>query len=332
MSWGIVGHDGALCLLQSALDADNLAHSLLFTGPRQVGKRSLGLALARTINCSGPEAPCGACRACRLAESGGYQDLHLLELRQGRQRIGIAEVQQLQADLARRPAEGRRRIALISDAERLSDEAENCLLKTIEEPPPHALLILTVEEAEALLPTTVSRCRQIRLKPVPTAAIHEYLATALGVDAERAAMLAALADGRPGRAISAAGEEGYLPSYRASLERLERALATGRLGRLEIARSMAESWSRESEAVREELRLWMGWWRDLLLARLGLAQHVGQLDHQDELRRRADRYSTAELRAAIATLVQARDDLDQNVNPRLALDLALLRLPNPGSP
>lgn len=325
-----MGHETALSLLQNGLRANNLPHSLLFTGPRQIGKRSLALALARAINCTGLQAPCGACKACRLVESGGYQDVHLLHLREGRQRIGIAEVQQLQAELARRPAEGRRRIAVIADAERLSAEAENCLLKTIEEPPPRALMILTAEEAEALLPTTVSRCTQVRLKPVPTASIREHLVRTLGLEVDRASMLAVLAEGRPGWAIAAASGASYLAMHRAALERLEHALQASRLGRLEIARAMAESWSGQSESVREELRLWVGWWHDLLLTRLGLGQHVAQADRQDELRRRAERYSTVQLRQGIATLTQARDDLDQNVNPRLALDVALLRLPSAG--
>ena len=110
------------------------------------------------------------------------------------------------------------------------------------------------------------------------------------------------------------------------MERLQRALEGGKLARLEISRRLAEGWSGKSEQVREELRVWARWWHDLLLIKLGLGAHVSQ---GDDLRHQADRYTLDQVRAAIATLVQARADLDQNVNPRLALDVALLKLPRP---
>jgi DNA polymerase-3 subunit delta' len=251
----------------------------------------------------------------------------LIELREGRQRIGIQEIQQLQSELARRPTEGRRRLALIVDAERLSPEAENCLLKTLEEPPPHALLVLTAEEAESLLPTTVSRCARLRLRPVPAERIARHLEACLGQSAEQARLLASLADGRPGWAIAAATDPGYLAARQAGLDRLGRTLAHRPLGRLEISRALAEGWSGKSEQVRAELDLWASWWRDLLLIRLGLTERVRHADRLGELEQQAARYEPATLQAALATLVQARADLDQNVNPRLALDVALLSLP-----
>ena len=327
MPWDVVGHERALEILRAGLDSDTLPQSLLLTGPRQVGKRTVALALARAVTCTGSDPPCGACRACRLAAGGGYPDVHLIELREGRQKIGIGDVQALQVELARRPAEGKRRVAVIVDADRFSPDAENCLLKTLEEPPPYALIILTAQEAEALLPTTVSRCRRIRLRPVPASAIADHLVKRVGLDGERARLLARLAEGRPGWAIAAATEPGRLEAYETALERLLRAAGGGKLDRLAVARGLAEGWSGKSELVREELRIWTRWWRDLLLVKLGLPEHAAHVDRRDELLRRAERYTEAELREAIAVLVQARADLDQNVNPRLALDVALLRLP-----
>jgi DNA polymerase-3 subunit delta' len=315
--------------LRDGLRDGRLPQSLLLTGPRQVGKRTLALGLARAANCSGAAPPCGACRACRLSATGSYPDVHLIELREGRQKIGIAEVQALQGELSRRPSEGPRRVAVIANAERLSAEAENCLLKTLEEPPPHAILALTAEEAEALLPTTISRCRRIRLRPVASAEIAAHLGGRLGIEPERARRLAALAAGRPGWAIAAATDSGLMERYDAALERLRRATDGGKLTRLEVSRGLAEGWSGKSEQVREELRIWSAWWRDLLLAKLGLSDRLTNADRADELRREAVRFSEAELEAAVATLVQARADLDQNVNPRLALDVALISLPAP---
>jgi DNA polymerase III subunit delta' len=217
---------------------------------------------------------------------------------------------------------------VVVDAERLSAEAENCLLKTLEEPPPHAIVVLTGEEAEALLPTTVSRCRRLRLRPVAADQIAAHLTAHLNQAPDRAALLAALAGGRPGWAIAAVSDAGLLDRYQASLERLRRAVQGSKLTRLEIARGLAESWSGKPEQVREELRIWSAWWRDLLLLRLGLPGRLTHLDRAAELRSQAERFSAADLESALATLVQARADLDQNANPRLALDVALLKLPS----
>src|SRR6266581_564572 len=113
MPWDVVGHQRPLALLQADLEADTLPQALLLTGPRQIGKRTLALAVAAAVNCTGPAPPCGQCRACRLSGSGAYPDVHLIQLREGRQRIGIADIQQLQSELARRPSEGRRRFGVI---------------------------------------------------------------------------------------------------------------------------------------------------------------------------------------------------------------------------
>jgi DNA polymerase III subunit delta' len=334
----LIGHERSIGFLQAAVQSTHAPQPLLLTGPRQVGKRTLALILARAANCTGqrppgsqsgarPVDPCGVCRACRLTASGGYPDVHLVGLREGRQKISIRDIQELQSELARRPSEGKRRVALIVNAERLSAEAENCLLKTLEEPPPHALIVLTAEEADVLLPTTVSRCRQIRLKPVPAETIADYLRTELGVDDGRATLLAALADGRPGWAISAANRPEHLAGYEAGLQRLLLAIDAGKLSRLEISRGLAERWSTRPDSVRSELRIWARWWRDLLLVRLGLTAHLAHVDRVQELRRLAAGFSMSELRMGLATLAQVQADLDQNVNARLALDAALLRLP-----
>jgi DNA polymerase-3 subunit delta' len=204
--------------------------ALLLVGPGSVGKTTLALDLAAGILCHAgdPDArPCGACRSCRLIDAGAHQDLHRLAPEgPGRQvRIGDHEdpepgtVRHLLRELARLPVEGAHRVAIVEGAHRLNEDAQNALLKTLEEPPPGATLILCADEPERLLPTVRSRTAVLRLGPVGPRAMEGLLAEH-GVEPPRGARLARLADGRPGLAIALAAA----PEAVAAREELARSL------------------------------------------------------------------------------------------------------------
>jgi hypothetical protein len=190
--------------------------ALVLAGPAQTGKTTLALDLAAGLLCAAPDPgrrPCRACRACRLVGSGAHQDLHRLAPRgPGRQvRIGDPSdpepgtVRALVRELARLPVEGRGRVALVEAAHRLNEDAQNALLKTLEEPPAGAVIILCADESDRLLPTIRSRAAALRLGPVSTRAIEGLLADH-GVDPPLAARLARLSRGRPGLALAYAAQ------------------------------------------------------------------------------------------------------------------------------
>jgi DNA polymerase-3 subunit delta' len=246
----------------------------------------------------------------------------------GPQRDYSDNVQFIQSDAQLKPIMGRTKVYVIVNAEELAEDAGNRLLKTLEEPAPSVVFLLTAVERGGVLPTIASRCQEIRLRPSPRAELAEAL-IGMGTDAERAEQLAALAGGRQGWAVSAARDVGLLEQQQTYARQLVEAVGGSRLERLVRARALSERWSSQPEMVRETLRVWMSWWRDVLLVQLGLTNRVVHLEptEQAALRAAAEQVDPEAARAATAAIQQTLTDLDTNVNARLVLDLLLLRLP-----
>lgn len=340
----MIGHSAAQAWLQRALQSDRLAHAYLITGPRSVGKRTFALEIAQAVNCLAPdigERPDHSCQQCRLIQRGVHPDVRVVRRAPERRMISMRaasssgtpreytdNVEFIQSDAQLRPVMGRMKVYLIVYAEELAEDAGNRLLKTIEEPPPFVLFLLTAIERGGVLPTIASRCQELRLRPAPRTELAEALVS-LGTEAERAEQLAALAGGRQGWAINAAREPALFEQQQTYSQQLVEALRGTRVDRLLRARTLSERWYGHPDVVRETLRVWMSWWRDVMLVQLGLLNRIVHLsgDEQHVLRQAADAVSRGDAREAVAAVQQTLADLDTNVNARLALDLLLLRMP-----
>jgi DNA polymerase-3 subunit delta' len=204
------GHPSAAAAIQ-AMIAGTAPHAIVIAGPEGVGKTTLALDLAAGLLCDAPEPsqrPCRDCRGCRLVERGSHADLHRLAPTGPGNQIRIGDrgepeagtVRRLIGDLALLPVEGGARVALVEHAERMNEEAQSALLKTLEEPPAGVTIILCVDREDALLPTVRSRCVRIRLGPVAVRDVESILADQGVADPPTAARLARLASGRPGLA------------------------------------------------------------------------------------------------------------------------------------
>jgi DNA polymerase III delta' subunit len=201
------GHKQALAFVQRATDTEKPPHALLLAGPDRVGKTTLAMDLAAGLLClaSDPaERPCRDCAACRKLAHGNHPDLHRLAPEGAGQQIRVAQVHALVAELALLPLEGRYRVAIIEHAHRLNPDAQNALLKTLEEPPARVCLILAADDTSTLLPTVVSRCARVRLGAVAGDEIAAMIDEAGLADRSRGAALARLSGGRPGLALALA--------------------------------------------------------------------------------------------------------------------------------
>jgi DNA polymerase-3 subunit delta' len=327
----LIGNAGTAERLRQSLVAERTGalrcHAYLLTGPAQVGKRTLARAMASALVCTAPEGgvvPCGECRACRLVERGGHPDVRAVEPEAGRKGVTIEQVRQLTHDAGLRPYEGARKAFILAEVEAMSDAAANALLKTLEEPPADTVLLLTSNDASQVLPTIASRCREVALRPVPVHQIEGALG-AQGVEPETARRLARLAAGRPGWALNAAGDPEHLAGHIRQVDLLESLLVRPRRQRLPAASAFGEA-----AAAKDTLDVWLGWWRDALLIQQDLPDLVTHVDRLERLRRLGAVHPPAALWGALRRIQEARQQVDANVNVRLALEALLLDLPDPG--
>jgi DNA polymerase III subunit delta' len=330
MSWNLLGHEWAVQMLQRDLAQGRERHAYLFTGPTGVGKRTLVDEFARALLCAAPAPPCDACRACRLAAKAGHPDLFTVapEISGKRVRaakIKIEPIRQLIYSLALKPVEARRRVARLLNFEAANAESQNALLKTLEEPPGNVVVLLTAERADDLLPTIVSRCEVVALRPLPLATVREALMARWGVPADRADWLAHLSGGRLGWAVRMHDDEAALDERAQRLEDLARLLRATRVERMAYADQLTKGSS--LDRIQETLDLWLGFWRDVLLLSAGADVPLANPDREADVRRLAQAVSPARVGQLIAALRQTGTLLEKNVNARLALEVALLDWP-----
>lgn len=330
MPWNVIGHEAVLAVLRSELAQGRLRHAYLFVGPEGVGKRTLVAELARALLCAAAEPPCDRCRHCLLAAKDTHPDLLTVapvisgkRVRAGK--IKIEAVRQLIYDLSLKPMEARRRVARLLHFDVANDQAMNALLKTLEEPPANVTLLLTAESTEALLPTIVSRCEVIPLRPLPLAVVRDALITRWLVPQDQAELLAHLSGGRLGWAVGLAQDAEALADRSQKLDELQHLLSAPRVVRFQYAEKLARETS--LDRVQATLDVWQSFWRDVLLASAQATVPLTNLDRQATIRDLAGRLPPDAARKSLAALRRTSELLTRNVNTRLALETLLLDWP-----
>jgi DNA polymerase-3 subunit delta' len=312
----IIGQETPVAVLRRSLSAGKIAHAYIFDGIEGCGKRKTAMAFIEAVFCNGTEG-CGHCPTCRKVAALQHPDLHMVE--PDGAFIKIDQIRNLQKELSFRPFEAEKKACIIEAAERMNLSSANAFLKTLEEPPGNALLILLTSNIGAILPTILSRCQRLSFAPIPEAAIENHLCRS-GTAQETARIAASLAGGSLKTALKIATEE-TLPMRQHLLERISN-LSPGEITPLF---ALAEELGSDKDKTLEILDVLTIFWRDVMILLSGNTQ-VANKDLLPLLQREAARSTLESVTERINLVFRSRQALQRNVNPRLALEVLFMGL------
>ncbi|MFB0556304.1 MAG: DNA polymerase III subunit delta' [Dehalococcoidia bacterium] len=324
--WQVIGQDKILALLGHSLKEDNIAHAYLLVGPRHVGKRTLALNLAQALNCDDPEPPCSQCHSCHRILEGKHADVTSLSL-DYQVEIGIDDIRGLQRLANLPPYEGKCKVFIIDEAEYLSTEAANSLLKILEEPPPKVVWLLLAAEERRLLPTIISRCQRLELKPMPSKQIQQILTDSYNVDLDKAKLLARLCHGCLGWALSSLADNELLHQRSQKIDKLASLLTASLEQRFAYAQELAIHFNQDRRSIMEVMDTWLNWWHDLMLIKGSYKEAITNVDYKVILEKQANEMSLKEIKDFTANLCLTEEDISRNVNARLAFESLMLNMP-----
>jgi DNA polymerase-3 subunit delta' len=324
----VIGHERAKGLLRSAIRNERVPHAYLFHGPDRIGKRLLALRYMQTMACeaappSGEPDACGRCRSCHQFDHGTHPDLSLIrpDPEQSTPQIKIEDIRELESRLIYRPLIAPRKFCLIDDADTMNLSAANALLKTLEEPPGHGLLILVSSRPYSMPVTIRSRCQSLRLTPPPFDQSVRHLMRVRGWSEQNATLMTTLTEGRLGEALLT-----DLASIQERHDSLATLLAPQALRSTTTILTAAEALSKE-ERLSDSLDRLSRWVRDLILVGIGgRIEFLTYASHRPQLASIAKVADSHRLLDLLQEIDSFQRNSNRNLNAQLVLEHLLLRL------
>ncbi len=324
----IIGQEQLKAHLQGALETKKVSHAYIINGEKSSGKEFIARIFAMALQCEqeGVE-PCGQCRSCRQALSGNQPDIIYVS-HEKPNTISVDDIRaQVNNDVAIKPYSSRHKVYIVNEAEKMTPQAQNAILKTLEEPPEYAVLLLLVSNVSTLLPTILSRCVLLNMKPVRDALVKKYLMEQLQIPDYKADVCVAFARGNVGKAKALASSEEF-ENVKSEALALLKYLQDMEIPEIVTAVKKAGEYKLE---VNDYLDILAIWYRDVLLFKATAdVNHLVFRDEIQTIRKVAGRSSYEGIENVIRSLDKAKRRLDANVNFDLVMELLFLEMKENG--
>ena len=320
----VIGQEQIVTHLQNAISSKKVAHAYIIHGERSSGKEFIAKVFAKALQCEGDgEKPCGECRSCKQAEGNNHPDIIFVQ-HEKPNTIGVEDIRQkINSDIAIKPYSGSHKVYIVNECEKMTVQAQNALLKTLEEPPAYAVILLLTTSLDTLLPTILSRCVALNMRPLQDDLVKNYLMRQIHVPEYKAEVCVAFARGNLGRAKALAASEEFdhikqeavtLLKYIKDMEIHELVAAIKKISEYQFD-------------INDYLDILSVWYRDVLLFKAtNDANHLIFKDEIQYIRKVADQSAYEGIETIIEALDKAKARLKANVNFDLTMELLLLTI------
>lgn len=327
--WDIIGHQKIVHFLQKSIAKNKISHAYLFAGPEGVGKTKMAEYLSASLLCGDKKIiPCKQCVFCRQVFKKIHPDLIWIKKEAGKKNVGIEQIRNLRESLSLGSFLNFYKIAIIEEAENLTQEAWNAILKTLEEVAGRIIVILITNNFKNLPATVISRCQTIKFSLVNKREIFNCFLNEFKVPQEKAEFFSRLSRGRPGVGVKFIENEKLLKEYqfkvKSFFEIIKKQKLKDRFDYLNSCVKQEANFLESREKFYDLLSAWILILRDSLLAKTSNSEFVVNVFAREELNRFAENYSLTQIRAFLQKFIQTKNFLYYNVNPRLAIENSIL--------
>lgn len=319
----VIGQTEVKGILKRAMSEERVGHAYIFSGPAGIGKKTIARIFAGLLLCEDPHdgATCGKCKACLLYQSGSNPDCHIINTEEAS--IGVDLIREIQADVAIKPMYSRRKVYVIEDAVKMTDQAQNCLLKTFEEPPSYVVVILLTTNYESLLETIRSRAQRLNFRRYTYEQVCQAVTENCNSGSDIVELAAGYSDGNIGMALELAGSAEFARLRDLIFSRLA-GVAKGKIDDVLEFTKLLEEYKDSTELLLDIMLLY---YRDLLvMCETGNENMLINSDKKDMICNNARMYFGQRVIDSISAVEAARRALKQNANYQLVIDDLLIRL------
>lgn len=317
----VIGHEKAIETLKGAIRNKTVSHSYIFDGEEGLGKKKIAFIFAKTLLCKEQgEEPCNHCSSCMKFDGGNHPDLLVIEPEKGTIKKG--EVEALIKGVATAPFESLRKVFILDDSHRMSLEAKNALLKTLEEPPEYINIILITSNRNNLLPTIISRCQNIKFHPVETKKISDLLVSLYGKGREEAEFISDFSKGSVGKSIKLATSDDFFQKRDEVISLIDSLIR----GDSTKAISSIGFFNDNKDDIDQVLDIFLFWFRDLIIYKeIGDSTLIINKDKVEYLSRQSF-IDFSKINDIIEKVQQTKDNINRNVNFQLSIETMLLNI------